>query len=141
MNEGLATYFSTSVIEDGKLVAGKIDRNTYPIWWLDKMELTGNLQADIGHGRIVPLRTLIEETRELTVDDNVNLHYIEYWSLTHFLIHYDHGKYAAGYRQLIADDGDLDEFEAKIGPLPKIEREWYAYLREQIAELSLIQIQ
>jgi len=136
VNEGLASYFGSSAIEDGKLRVGEVDPNTYPIWWVTKMELSGNLKADIASGRIIPLRKLITEPGPLTAADDVNLHYIEYWSLTHFLIHHDHGKYAAGFRRVIAEGGSLEAFEARIGPLEAIEPAWYAYLRGQVDALS-----
>ncbi len=136
ISEGLASYFGTSAIVDGKLVPGDIDPDTYPIWWLSKMELTGNLQADIAKMRIIPLRTLISESGPLASGEDINLHYIEYWSLTYFLLHGEHGKYAAGYRRLLTEGGSLAAFEATIGPVETIERQWYAYLRGKAADFS-----
>jgi hypothetical protein len=51
IDEGLATYFGTSRVERGRLVPGKIDPDTYPIWWLLNSGLTGSLDADIEDGR------------------------------------------------------------------------------------------
>jgi hypothetical protein len=127
--EGLASYFSTSRIEQRKLVPGKIDANAYPIWWLPSLFLTGNLQDDIRGGRIIPLRNLIASGRD-DIGKNVNLHYIEYWSLTHFLFHYRNGLYSDRYRQLIKLGGSLEDLERLLGPVDKIQVQWYGYLQE-----------
>ncbi|MET0754550.1 MAG: hypothetical protein ABWY31_00335, partial [Pseudoxanthomonas sp.] len=93
------------------------------------LQLTGNLQDDISTGRIIPLRAVVTGKGGPDIDRNVNLYYIEYWSLTHFLFHYQDGKHAASYRQLIATDGTLENFERLIGPIDRIQNEWYAYLQ------------
>lgn len=129
IDEGLADYFGSSWIADGELTPGSIDPATYPIWWLPKLALTGNLQDDIAAGRIIPLRAIVSGKGGPDINHNVNLYYIEYWSLTHFLFHYQEGKYAARYRQLIATEGTVENFERLIGPLDRIQAEWYAYLR------------
>jgi len=129
IDEGLADYFGSSWIADGKLTPGSIDPATYPIWWLPKLQLTGNLQDDIVTGRIIPLRAIVSGKGGPDINRNVNLYYIEYWSLTHFLFHYQDGKYAAQYRQLIVTDGTLENFERLIGPIDRIQTEWYAYLQ------------
>lgn len=129
IDEGLADYFGSSWIADGKLTPGSIDPATYPIWWLPKLQLTGNLQDDISAGRIIPLRAIVSGKGGPDINRNVNLYYIEYWSLTHFLFHYQDGKYAAQYRQLIATDGTLENFERLIGPMDQIQAEWYTYLQ------------
>lgn len=135
IDEGLATYFSTSQIRDGKLVPGTIDVDTYPIWHLRGLTLTGSLEDDIRKGRIIPLRDLIAGTGP-DIAHNVNLYYIEYWSLSHFLFHYGDGKYAKQYKALIAKNGSLDNFEKLIGPAQRVQGEWYEHLKDQINEVS-----
>ena len=129
IDEGLADYFGSSWIADGKLTPGSIDPATYPIWWLPRLQLTGNLQDDISTGKIIPLRAIVSGKGGPDINRNVNLYYIEYWSLTHFLLHYQDGKYAAPYRQLIVSGGSLENFERLIGPIDRIQTQWYAYLQ------------
>jgi len=129
IDEGLADYFGSSWIADGTLTPGSIDPATYPIWWLPQLSLTGNLQDDIATGKVIPLHAIVSGKGGPDINRNVNLYYIEYWSLTHFLFHYQEGKYAAQYRQLIATDGTLENFERLIGPVDRIQTEWYIYLR------------
>jgi len=139
VDEGLATYFGTSRIESGargrgKLIPGKIDQGAYPIWWLSDSGLTGDLDKDIDAGRWIPIRALITGIDAPNIASNVNRYYIQYWSLSHFLFHGENGRYAAGYKRLIAEGGSLANFERLIGPADRIEVEWYRYLQDRIAE-------
>jgi len=131
IDEGVASYFGTSRLRDGKLALGEIDPDTYPIWQLRGLDLTGDLQEDIRKGRIIPLRDLMTDTGP-PIAQHVNLYYVEYWSLSHFLFHYRDGKYAQQYRALIAQPGAPEAFERLIGPIERIQEEWYAYLRTQL---------
>jgi hypothetical protein len=133
IGEGLATYFGTSLIRDGNLIPGKLDVDTYPIWWLSKLSLSGDLQRDIRSGKIIDLRALISGVGGPSADEKVNARYIGYWSLTHFLFHFENGRYADRYRQLITVGGSIEQFERTFGPIDRIQGEWYAYLRGQVA--------
>jgi hypothetical protein len=135
IDEGLASYFGSSRIERGALRPGSIDVDTYPIWWLTSLALSGDVEEDIRKGRIISLRALISGTGP-DIGHHVNLYYIEFWSLSHFLFHYQGGQYARQYRQLIATGGSLEDFEAVIGPVDRIQAQWYSYLREKITEIS-----
>lgn len=134
IEEGLGTYFGASRIVDGGLRPGAIDGDAYPIWWLDRTELTGDLDADIADGRWIPIRALITGRDAPSIHGNVNRYYLQYWSLTHFLFHHDGGRHADAYRRLIAQGGTLENFERLIGPADRIERDWYRYLQARIAE-------
>lgn len=144
VDEGLATYFGTSRIESDtsesgtsgldNLTPGKIDQGAYPIWWLSDSGLTGHLDKDIDAGRWIPIRALITGIDAPDIASNVNRYYIQYWSLSHFLFHGENGRYAAGYKRLIAEGGSLANFERLIGPANRIEDEWYRYLQDRIAE-------
>jgi len=52
------------------------------------------------------------------------------------LFHYEGGKYSGKYRELIAEGGLLESFEKKIGPIDRIQREWYNYLQQEISEVN-----
>ena len=135
-NEGLATYFGTSSIDAHGLHPGSIDVHTYPIWWLASLSLSGDMQRDIGDGKIIPLRFIVSGKGGPAFDTQVNLYYIEFWSLSHFLFHYRNGQYAGSYRKLIAEGGSLEGFERIVGPIDRIQSEWYGYLRREIAEVG-----
>jgi hypothetical protein len=136
MNEGLASYFGVSRLRDGVLAPGSIDTDAYPIWWVADMPLSGVLQRDLEQGALIPLRDLIANSGPAISGRYLNVYYIEYWSLSHFLFHYERGKYARGYRRLLRGDGSVAAFEAAIGPLDRVQAEWYGYLLEKKAELG-----
>jgi hypothetical protein len=128
LDEGLACYVSTSRIVDDSLQLGEIDTNTYPVWWMDSMELSGNLDADKKKRTVIPLRAIVSDRGGPSVNRHFNLYYLHWWSLTHFLMHYEDGRYRTGLSRVIADGGGLPAFEEHIGPVEGIERQWYAYL-------------
>jgi len=47
LEEGLAEYFSTSRLTANALVVGKIDPNTYPVWWIDEIATSPDLSENI----------------------------------------------------------------------------------------------
>jgi hypothetical protein len=128
IDEGLGTYFGTSRFVNGTLRLGDIDRDTYPIWWLPTFPISGDLDADIAEKRWIPLRIFLTGKNAPPMAGRVNQYYMQYWSLTHFLFHYDNARYATAYKQLIAEGGTLANFEKRIGPADRIQREWYGYL-------------
>jgi protein-S-isoprenylcysteine O-methyltransferase Ste14 len=130
LEEGLACYVSTSRIVDSSLHLGDIDTNTYPIWWLGSVELSGDLDADKKQGTIIPLRAILSGQGGPSMNRHFNLYYLHWWSLTHFLMHYENGQYKAGLGRLIADGGGPPAFEKHIGPIESIESQWYAYLAD-----------
>lgn len=141
VNEGLASYFGASRLQDGRLDVGSADTNAYPIWWLGDLNLSGDVQADIRDGRIVALRHLIASDDRADINRRFNAYYIGYWSLTHFLFHHEDGKYAAAFRALIRDGGTLADFERRIGPVDTIQAEWYEHLLTAAAGDEPIQVE
>ena len=129
INEGLATYLGTRRYRDGRLEKGSLDLSMYPLPWLRRWELTGDWEADTRAHRVVPLRTLITGQGEPSLDASVNAHYLGWWSLTHFLLTHDNGRYEQGYRHLIQYGGSVSDFEKSIGPLETVEAEWYTHFQ------------
>ena len=134
IDEGLATYFGTSRLEEGVLKPGTIDPDTYPVWWLSELTPTGNHAGDVQAGRFIALRAVITGQGGPDLDAHFNTWYVAYWSLTRFLLHHDDGRHAAAYRRVIAEGGTLAAFERHIGPVERIEVEWYDYLRQVASE-------
>jgi hypothetical protein len=128
INEGLATYFGSSRLVEGRLQPGEMDLDAYPLFWLARWPLSGDWDTDVQAGRVIPLRALITGQGGPPLDATVNAHYLGYWSLSHFLLHHDGGRHAAGYRELIRHGGSLADFERHIGPVAVVEAQWYAYL-------------
>lgn len=127
LDEGLADYFSCSRIRSNQLAVGTIDINTYPVWWLDEIAKTQNLQTNIANGNVIPLRTIITGEGGPDIDQQFNLYYLHWWTLTHFI--FEHPQYNKHAIELAERGGDLKSFEELIGPVEKIQLEWHASVR------------
>ncbi|QWP75736.1 hypothetical protein J5226_19310 [Lysobacter sp. K5869] len=136
INEGVASYFGASRLEGTRLRPGSIDAGAYPIWWLPDLPLTGSLERDLRSGLLIPLRQLIDGSGPPIGGRHLNVYYLEYWSLSHFLFHHDGGAHAAAYRRLMRGNGSAAEFEAELGPIEQVQAQWYAYLLEKRAEVA-----
>lgn len=127
-DEGFAAYLGASRIVDGRLQPGTVSEAAYPIWWLEQYRLSGLFDADVDAGQVLPLGEVIDSDAA-DVAGAVNLHYVHYWSLVHFLMHGEHGRYRDGFLRLLATAGTRSDFERLIGPLPAIQVQWYRHLQ------------
>jgi hypothetical protein len=129
LDEGLASFFSTSRYVDGGLLLGQPNGDSYPIWWVYDLHLSGDVDADIRAGEVIPLRAIITGRGGPDIDKKFNLYYIHWWSLTHFLLQGGGPERREACFQLIRDGGGLEAFERRIGPVEGVQAEWYQYLR------------
>jgi hypothetical protein len=136
LDEGLACYVSTSCIVDRSLALGQIDTNTYPVWWLDTMLTAGDLEADKRSVTVIPLRQIISGRGGPDLDEHVNLYYLHWWSLAHFLMEYEGGIHLPGLRRLLVEGADPATFEKHIGQIETIEGQWYRYLLDLKRDLA-----
>jgi hypothetical protein len=81
LEEGLAEYFSTSRFTRGRLAIGQIDPNTYPIWWLETIATSPNLETNIQNGSVIPLRAIISGKDGPSMKRHFNLYYLHWWTL------------------------------------------------------------
>jgi len=125
IDEGLASYFSASQRVDGRLRPGKVDPTAYPAWWLTDRRTTT--------GMPIALEVLLSGKGGPDVDTHFNQYYLSAWSLTHFLLHHDRGRYAGAYRAFLEAGADADAFTTHIGPIDTIEAAWVPYFRLQVA--------
>jgi hypothetical protein len=128
LEEGLADYFGCSRIRSNRLVVGTIDLNTYPVWWLDEIAKSPNLQTNIANRSVIPLRAIITGEGGPDIDQEFNLYYLHWWTLTHFI--FEHPVYRKNALALAERGGDLKAFEELIGPVEKIQSEWHNHVRE-----------
>lgn len=136
IEEGIACYLSTSRIINESLCLGEIDIHSYPVWWLNSMVLSGDLDTDRNNLSIIPLGVIISGRGGPDVNKYFNLYYLHWWTLTHFLMQYEGGKYRTGFSQLITNGGGLDAFEKYIGKIEHIEKEWYEYVLDYKQRLA-----
>lgn len=136
LDEGIACYISTSRIVEGTLAVGEVDTNTYPVWWLDSIAASGDLDKDKAGVTIIPLRQIISGRRGPSISKHVNLYYLHWWTLVHFLIDGEEGKHKAGFAGLLAGKADLSAFEEHIGSVESIEPSWYEHVLRLKQELG-----
>jgi len=127
LEEGLAEYFSTSRIQNGQLMPGTIDRNTYPVWWADEIATGTNLQASLANGSLIPLRVIITGHGGPGMNQDFNLYYLHWWTLTHFL--FASPKYREPALMLAQRGGGLEVFEQTIGQVSAVQPEWYRHVQ------------
>lgn len=126
--EGIASYFSTSRMDNGKINLGVIDRDTYPIWWLSSLELSGDLSRDKAEKKIINIKSIVNDEKPLKMSEHVNLYYIHWFSLVHFLLEAEQGKYRQTFIESVKKPSGLDDIEKNIGPYQLIEQQWYQHL-------------
>jgi hypothetical protein len=129
LDEGLACYISTSQRSQSGFVLGTVDRNAYPIWWLDTLGPTGDWEEDVRAGRMIPLEAIVSGDGGPDLSTHFNHYYIHWWSLVHFLLHGEEGRYRAAFFQLLKSGGDRNDFVRLVGSPESLEPQWYAHLR------------
>jgi len=134
LDEGLADYFATSRLVNDRLDVGNIDLNTYPVWWIDSLATTSNLTENIKNGSVIPLRAIITNHGGPNIDQQFNLYYLHWWTLTHFL--FESEKYHDRAVQLAQKGGRLADFETLIGPVDQVQAEWHDYVLRLKAALA-----
>ena len=128
LDEGIAEYISTSRIVDNRIVFGQIDTNTYPTWWLSIMATSKNMEKDKENFSFIPLHVIVTGEAGPDMDEHFNLYYVHWWTLTHFLFHFQDGTYKHGLMQVIKRGGSLADFTELIGRVEDVERQWYAHV-------------
>lgn len=127
LDEGLAEYCSTSRFAHGAFALGTIDPNTYPVWWIDDLATSPDLQANVENGSVIPLRAIVRGRGGPSMNRHFNLYYLHWWSLAHFL--FETERYRDSATTLVSQGGGFDAFERVIGPIETVQAEWYHYVR------------
>jgi hypothetical protein len=133
LEEGLAEYFSTSQLRANELVIGKIDLNTYPVWWIDELATSTNLTENLANGSVIPLRTIVTNRGGPSMNSHFNLYYLHWWTLTHFVFESETHRHNAS--KLLQRGGGLEAFEELIGPVEQIQSEWHDHVQKLKARL------
>ncbi len=127
LEEGLAEYFSTSRLQPNELAVGRIDYNTYPVWWIDDLAISPDLSENIRNGSVIPLRAIITNHGGPSMDSQFNLYYLHWWTLTYFI--FESPRHREQALALAQRGGGLEAFEQTIGPVEQIQVEWHDYVR------------
>ena len=134
LEEGLAEYFSTSRFQKEKLLVGRIDPNTYPVWWAEIIATTPSLATNLQNGSVIPLRSIISGKGGPSLSRHVNLYYLHWWTLTHFI--FETPKYRPHADALLKAGGDVPAFEREIGNIEQVQPEWHRHVRRIKAALA-----
>ena len=127
LEEGVAEYFSTSQIRSNELAVGQVDLNTYPVWWMDQIATSSNLTMNLANGSVIPMRAIITGNGGPSMDQQFNLYYLHWWTLTRFI--FESPAYRDRVVPLLQRGGGLASFEELIGPVDKVQIEWHDYVR------------
>lgn len=127
LEEGLAEYFSTCQLRATELAVGTIDRNTYPVWWIEELATSTNLTENLTNGSVIPLRTIITNRGGPAMNTHFNLYYLHWWTLTHFVFESETHRHNAS--KLLQSGGGLKAFEELIGPVEQIQIEWHDHVQ------------
>lgn len=134
LDEGLAEYFSTSRFISNRLAVGRVDLNTYPIWWIEEIATSPDLAENLRNGSVIPLRAIITNHGGPSMHSQFNLYYLHWWTLTHFL--FESPEYREHALALAQEGGGLEAFEKIIGPVDKVQTEWHDYVRRLKAAIA-----
>ena len=126
LEEGLATYISTGRLLTNELAIGRIDPNTYPVWWIEIIATTTNLEENLRNKSVIPLRSIIDNRGGPSMNGHFNLYYLHWWTLTHFI--FEDPRYRSKALTLAQKGGDLAAFEETIGPIDQVQPEWHEYV-------------
>jgi len=92
LNEGLADYFGAGVWTGDSLVVGVISRHSL-----------GRLRTMIDSGKLMPLDKMLDMKQKKWNDKLKSQNYLQAWSMVHFLVHADKGKYRNALSSYIRD--------------------------------------
>lgn len=123
-NEGLACLFGTARIQSGLLRVGTVEPETYPVWWLRRKPLGGNLRTDLAAGHLVSPLQVLAESDTVAIGNSVNAHYLSWWSMAHYF----HATDSVQWRDWVLRDGTKEGILRRFGPAKTLESRWYAHV-------------
>lgn len=127
LGEGVASYFGTSTLSEGKLDLGRPDPTSYPIWWLTEVGARADSPPTFQGTPLFSLKALLEDTGP-PIAQHVNHYYVAYWSLVHYLFHGDNGIHRESVPALLQRRGEPGAFTQLVGAYDAIEPRWHAHL-------------
>jgi len=134
LDEGLADYFATSRLTAKELAVGRIDLNTYPVWWIDEIATSPDLAENLRNGSVIPLRAILTGHGGPSMNQHFNLYYLHWWTLTSFICESE--KYRDRTLTLVQRGGGLAAFKEIIGPVAQVQTEWHNYVRRLKSALA-----
>jgi hypothetical protein len=122
LNEGMAQYFETCYMKNGRFIAGEINAPTLQV-----------AQALIGYNRTIPVSELLEMDK-VTFYKNAQITYPLSWALVYYLMNRDGNSYRSGnFRRYLQDlkgnRDDVASFRRRFGTdSARWEDDFYRYI-------------
>jgi tetratricopeptide (TPR) repeat protein len=126
-NEGLAEYFGSVKIKDGKITK----KST-----IQTGRLMG-IKSVVRVGRYVSFEKIMNYTPAEFYGPYIGLHYAQAWAMVHFIMEYENGKYKKTFMEYIKMFQDpkqkiRDAYKKTFGKLDikKMEKEWCEFVKK-----------
>ena len=120
LNEGMAEYFGEGLFTGDGFVVGVV-----PPWRLQR------LQAEIPAGKLKPVEQIMAVSPQQWKAEMSIQNYDQAWSMVHFLVHGDDGRYAGPFAQCIRQISAGKPFDlawrSTLGPADGFEQQWKRY--------------
>lgn len=129
-NEGIACLFSTSRMDNGVLVLGRLDPSTYPAWHYKDLELSGDPALDARAGRIVLPVDFVRGTDTTDIDRSVNAHYLSWATFVLAL----HARNPSELFRWARTDPTPAGLRRRFGDIDDLQKDWYRLLAERSSE-------
>lgn len=128
-NEGVAELFGVSrILPDSRkrmeLRLGSMYPNTYPLWWLPRFKLSGNMASDLREGKIVLATTILQEPENVDISNSLNQHYLAWLCMAHLF----HSTDSSAWRKWVLTDGTDEGLMKVFGPRSTLDARWYAHM-------------
>lgn len=129
LDEGLACYFAVSCDHAGVFAAGRINGDAYPSRHVRELPLSGNLEQDLNHNIVISVDDLIHGLTPLKVDDYFNRYYVHWFTLVHFLMHGEGGRYQEALVAYSQAGAAADAFADHFAAIDEVQEKWYTYVQ------------
>lgn len=126
LSEGVAEYFSTSRITGDRLELGRIDTNTYPVWWIEELATSVDLEENLRNGSVIPLKAIVTNRGGPSMSREFNRYYLHWWTLTYFL--FESPRHRDQALALVQRGGELDAFNQLLGPVDQVQTDWHTFV-------------
>ena len=124
INEGVACTFASCEFVDGEIQLDAVKPTSYPAMWLGHFHYSGDLLQDLDDGKLISVEAIVRGEFPISKSQHVNLYYIQYWSLAHYLWSEFPDQFIEYYNR----SAPIDEFESTFGTFEEVQTGWYRHL-------------
>jgi hypothetical protein len=126
-NEGTACLFGFSNFRDGEHFLHEIESDSYPVWYLKRYPLTGDIGKDKESKVFFPLDDLIHDREVIDLDENVNDYYLHWFVTAHYFFFAEEGKHRSNFLKFLRAGCPTENFGEVFGPIGTVEKQVYEH--------------